>query len=137
MTAATLPSLAEIHQAAGDSDFFADTLKRLGGRESPDGARFMREVERAYNAAKTQPLDYVEQQILTFEKRHFKTDGHKEAAIRDEFGFSATRYYQRLNWLLDKPEALATQPLLVGRLRRQRATRQAAREGRIPTGGAR
>jgi len=40
---------------------------------------------------------------------------------------SATRYYQVLNELIDRPEALAFEPVLVKRLRRQRAKRQRIR----------
>jgi hypothetical protein len=43
---------------------------------------------------------------------------------------SATRYYQVLNALVDKPEALAVDPLLVKRLRRLRASRQRTRAAR-------
>ncbi|HVT22265.1 MAG TPA: DUF3263 domain-containing protein, partial [Mycobacteriales bacterium] len=43
---------------------------------------------------------------------------------------SATRYYQVLNALLDRPEALAADPMLVKRLRRMRAARQRQRSAR-------
>jgi hypothetical protein len=43
---------------------------------------------------------------------------------------SATRYYQIVNALIDTPEALAFDPMLVKRLRRLRATRQRARSAR-------
>jgi hypothetical protein len=43
---------------------------------------------------------------------------------------SATRYYQVLNALVDTPEALAADPLLVKRLRRLRASRQRTRAAR-------
>ena len=43
---------------------------------------------------------------------------------------SAPRYYQVLNDLIDSPEALAHDPLLVKRLRRQRATRQKERSAK-------
>ncbi|WP_085066759.1 DUF3263 domain-containing protein [Catenuloplanes japonicus] len=61
--------------------------------------------------------------ILEFEKKWWRHAGAKEQAIRDEFGLSSTRYYQLLNGLLDNPLALAHDPLLVGRLRRLRASR--------------
>jgi len=68
-----------------------------------------------------------EQQILAFEGRWWKHAGAKEQAIRDTFGLSSTRYYQLLNGLLDKPEATEHDPVLVGRLRRLRATRARTR----------
>jgi hypothetical protein len=68
--------------------------------------------------------------ILAFERQWWKFAGAKEQAIRDRFGMSATRYYQVLNALIDKPEALAQDPLLVKRLRRLRATRQRNRSAK-------
>jgi hypothetical protein len=69
-------------------------------------------------------------EILAFERQWWKFAGAKEQAIRDKFGMSATRYYQTLNALIDKPEALAQDPLLVKRLRRLRASRQRARSAK-------
>lgn len=71
-----------------------------------------------------------EQRILAFERQWWKFEGSKEQAIRDEFGFSATRYYQLLNGLVDRPEALAFDPLTVKRLRRLRADRRRQRNAR-------
>jgi Protein of unknown function (DUF3263) len=68
--------------------------------------------------------------ILAFERQWWKFAGAKEQAIRDKFQMSATRYYQVLNALIDKPEALAQDPLLVKRLRRLRATRQRNRSAK-------
>ncbi|WKU08600.1 DUF3263 domain-containing protein [Micromonospora sp. HUAS LYJ1] len=64
-----------------------------------------------------------ERSILAFEQQWWRHAGAKEQAIRDTFGLSATRYYQLLNALLDRPAALAAEPLLIGRLRRLRASR--------------
>ncbi|WP_328342439.1 DUF3263 domain-containing protein [Micromonospora sp. NBC_00421] len=64
-----------------------------------------------------------ELRILAFEQQWWRHAGAKEQAIRDTFGLSATRYYQLLNGLLDRPAALAAEPLLIGRLRRLRASR--------------
>ncbi|MHA3701989.1 DUF3263 domain-containing protein [Jatrophihabitans sp. YIM 134969] len=68
--------------------------------------------------------------ILAFERQWWKYAGAKEQAIRDLFGMSATRYYQVLNALIDTPEALAADPMLVKRLRRLRASRQRQRSAR-------
>ena len=55
----------------------------------------------------------------------------KELAIRERFDLSTTRYYEILNELLDEPEALEYDPLVVRRLRRVRDRRRRARfEGR-------
>ncbi|SIO85481.1 DUF3263 domain-containing protein [Nocardiopsis sp. JB363] len=71
-----------------------------------------------------------EQRILAFERQWWKFEGSKEQAIRDEFGFSATRYYQLLNGLVERPEALAFDPMTVKRLRRLRADRRRQRNAR-------
>ena len=68
--------------------------------------------------------------ILAFERQWWKYAGAKESAIRELFDMSATRYYQVLNALLDRPEAMAFDPMLVKRLRRLRAARQRARSAR-------
>jgi len=72
-----------------------------------------------------------EREILAFERQWWKHAGAKEQAVRDLFDLSTTRYYQLLNILLDKPEALAFDPMLVKRLRRLRAARQRARSARL------
>src|SRR3954454_13959466 len=72
-----------------------------------------------------------EREMLAFERQWWRFAGAKEAAIRERFGMSATRYYQVLNALVDRPEALAADPLLVRRLRRMRAARQRQRSGRV------
>ena len=71
-----------------------------------------------------------EREILAFERQWWKYAGAKEQAVRDLFDLSATRYYQVLNALIDRPEALVADPMLVKRLRRLRATRQRTRSVR-------
>ena len=68
--------------------------------------------------------------MLDFERQWWKYAGAKEQAVREKFDMSATRYYQVLNALIDRPDALAHDPLLVRRLRRLRATRQRQRSAR-------
>ena len=75
-------------------------------------------------------LSRREYDILAFERQWWKYAGAKEEAIKDLFSMSATRYYQVLNALVDRPEALAADPMLVKRLRRLRASRQKARAAR-------
>ena len=75
-------------------------------------------------------LSERDREILAFERQWWKYAGAKESAIRDLFGMSATRYYQVLNALIDRPEALVADPMLVKRLRRLRATRQRTRSAR-------
>ena len=68
--------------------------------------------------------------VLAFERQWWKYAGAKESAIKDLFDMSATRYYQVLNALIDRPEALVADPMLVKRLRRLRTTRQRTRSAR-------
>ncbi|HVF52416.1 MAG TPA: DUF3263 domain-containing protein [Actinomycetota bacterium] len=70
-------------------------------------------------------------QILDFERSWWKHAGAKEQAIRERFDMSATRYYQLLNELLEKPEAMAYDPILVKRLVRLRTYRQRQRVARL------
>ena len=75
-------------------------------------------------------LSETEREILAFERQWWKYAGAKEQAIKDLFDLSATRYYQVLNALIDRPEALVHDPMLVKRLRRLRTTRQRTRSAR-------
>jgi hypothetical protein len=71
-----------------------------------------------------------DREILAFERQWWKYAGAKEQAVKELFDMSATRYYQVLNQLIDTPEALAADPMLVKRLRRLRASRQRQRSAR-------
>ncbi|MFJ2034221.1 DUF3263 domain-containing protein [Streptosporangium sp. NPDC087985] len=71
-----------------------------------------------------------EREILAFERQWWRHAGAKEQAVRETFDISATRYYQLLGELIDRPEALAHDPMLVKRLRRLRETRRRARAAR-------
>ena len=71
-----------------------------------------------------------DREILAFERPWWTSAGAKEQALRELFDMSATRYYQVLNALIDRPEALVFDPMLVKRLRRLRAARQRARSAR-------
>jgi hypothetical protein len=66
-------------------------------------------------------LDDGQLAILEFERTWWRQPGAKEQAIRDTFEVSPTRYYQMLNALLDLPQALAYDAVLVNRLLRLRA----------------
>jgi hypothetical protein len=71
--------------------------------------------------------------VLTLERDTWRTAGAKEQAIAEVLGITATRYYQLLNELIDRPEALRFDPALVKRLRSQRARRQRIRWPRAGT----
>jgi hypothetical protein len=65
--------------------------------------------------------------VLTLERGTWRSPGAKEQAIADTLGMPSTRYYQLLNELIDTPEALRFDPVLVKRLRAQRARRRRMR----------
>lgn len=63
-------------------------------------------------------MNELDRAVLDLEGRFWKYQGAKEAAIRDQLGLSAVRYYQVLARLIDDPAALAYAPMTVNRLRR-------------------
>ena len=72
-------------------------------------------------------LEELWPEILDFEREWWKASLPKELAIRQRFGVSPARYYQLLNRLIDRPEALQHDPMLVQRLRRLREARRRKR----------
>ena len=96
---------------------------REGAVESADPAQARLRTERT-------PLTDRERAMLEFERFWWRHAGSKEQAIRETFDLSATHYYRLLNALLDRPAAVEFDPLVVGRLRRLRASRARRRSGR-------
>jgi hypothetical protein len=72
-------------------------------------------------------LTDLEVRILEFERSWWRYAGAKESAIKELFDMSAPRYYQLLNDLIDREDALLASPMLVKRLRRLRQARMKAR----------
>ena len=75
-------------------------------------------------------LSELEIRILDFEASWWRYAGAKEAAIKELFELSAARYYQLLNDLIDRDDALVASPMLVKRLRRLREARMNTRTAR-------
>ncbi len=75
-------------------------------------------------------LDERDRDMLDFEREWWKYAGAKEQAIKARFDLSTTRYYELLNRLIDRDEAVEHDPMLVKRLRRLRAQRQRQRAAR-------
>ena len=73
------------------------------------------------------PLTDLEVRILDFERQWWKYAGAKDAAIKELFQISAKEYYELLNNLIDRDDALAASPLLIKRLRRLREARVSSR----------
>jgi hypothetical protein len=86
------------------------------------------EAEPAHESPSSMPA--LQQRMLDFERHWWRHAGAKEEAIRSEFGLSAARYYQLLNALIDSPDAVRHDPMLVGRLQRARDARTRARAAR-------
>lgn len=75
-------------------------------------------------------LSAFEAELLDFEGSWWSATDSKEAEVLARFNLSGPRYYQLLNALIDRPEALVHAPLLVKRLRRLRSVRQERRSAR-------
>lgn len=75
-------------------------------------------------------LDDRSREILDFEKLNWKYPGSKNQAIRERFGMTPTNYYQLLNRLIDRTEALEYAPQAVNQLRTRREQANKARQGR-------
>jgi hypothetical protein len=72
-------------------------------------------------------LTELEIGVLEFERQWWRLPIAKEQAIRARFHLSGPQYYQILNTLIDRQEAMAADPLLVKRLRRLRTQRRQER----------
>ena len=75
----------------------------------------------------TPSLTQLESKILEFEGQWWKFAGAKESAIKELFDMTPPAYYQLLNNLIDREDALLAAPMLVKRLRRLREARTNAR----------
>lgn len=76
------------------------------------------------------PLSDRDRAMLDFESRWPSHSGEKEEALRAQLDLTPARYYQLLGRLMDSPDAVAHDPVLIHRLRRVEASRQASRRGR-------
>ena len=72
-------------------------------------------------------LSEFENKMLDFERQWWRYAGAKESAIKELFDLTPPAYYQMLNNLIDREDALNAEPILVKRLRRLRESRTAAR----------
>ena len=76
-----------------------------------------------------------EQAVLDFERSWWTEDGVKEVLIEERLEITSSRYYQVLNELLDRPDALDHDPMVVRRLRRLRDRKRRARLDAAAAGG--
>jgi hypothetical protein len=87
----------------------------------------MSALENISAATTSTTLSDLETRILDFERSWWRYAGAKESAIKELFDLTPARYYQLLNDLIDRDDALAAAPILVKRLRRLREARTSAR----------
>ena len=78
-------------------------------------------------------LSDSERAILAFEGTWWTHQGEKDALVQERFGLAPDRYAAVLAELIDRPDALEADPLVVRRLRRLRDRNRRARHD----GGAR
>jgi hypothetical protein len=78
----------------------------------------------------TPELDELTRRVLEFEGSRAWPVRAKARAIRERLGITPTRYHQVLVGALDRPAALAFDPMLVRRLRRLRDARRRMRLAR-------
>lgn len=64
--------------------------------------------------------------MLEFERTWWQLDDPRDDAIRARFGCTTDEYYAELNRLIEMPEAMAHDPLVVRRFQRRRARRRRA-----------
>lgn len=61
-----------------------------------------------------------EKRMLDLAGARWRYAGSLEQAVRDDLGISLTRFWQLVNRLIDREDALAHDPVTVNRLRRIR-----------------
>jgi Protein of unknown function (DUF3263) len=92
-----------------------------------EASRTVTHAHASPRTARTVELDERSRAILDFEREAWSLTVPKHRAIRDRFGFSTARYHQLLHRIVDRPEALAYDPMVVRRLRRIREIRRRRR----------
>ena len=68
-----------------------------------------------------------ERAVLDFERSWWSLDGSREQLIRERFACAPEDFRLELGALVDSPDALAYDPLVIHRLRRQRDRSRRAR----------
>jgi hypothetical protein len=74
----------------------------------------------ARDVARDVALSERERDMLEFESQWWRDEGAKSEEIRRRFQVTPVRYYQQLNTLISRPEALDINPVLVKTLLRRR-----------------
>jgi hypothetical protein len=79
-----------------------------------------------------------ERAVIDFEREWWQLSSTKNVEIKARFAISTSSYYRALHVLVDRPDALAYDPLTVRRLRKRREqARREKIEGRRADPGSR
>ncbi|MGJ7908286.1 DUF3263 domain-containing protein [Actinopolyspora sp. H202] len=89
-------------------------------RVPPQPGEPAEETEPGADSSATELTDR-ERELLAFERQWWKAVASKERAVRELFALEPHEYYRVIAKLLDKPAAMRAEPMLIKRLRRQRA----------------
>lgn len=73
------------------------------------------------------PLTDHERALLDFERHWWRYGATRADAARARFGLGGTEHRRMVGALMDRPEALAHDPVLVRRLRRMRVSHRTTR----------
>ena len=125
MTAATLTERPDAHRAVTDRDYYDRLVYQLDGKAL---AAFEAAVMALTPAP--QPLSDRDILILHLAVRRFPNPGRREEFIRRQFGISPARFYLELGRVIDRPEALRAEPVIVKHLRARREDARARRSAR-------
>ena len=86
----------------------------------------------------TSELSDFERALIDFEREWWQLEARKDTEIRARLAISPSSYYRSLHALVDRPEAVAYDPLTVLRLRKRREQARRDRvEGRRADPGSR
>lgn len=81
--------------------------------------------------AATYELTVRDHMTLQLAGARFRYTAIQATRAYDELGYTETRFWQRVHWLLDQPAAEQAYPALVRRLRRLHADRRRRRSSRV------
>ncbi len=125
MSTATLADRPDPYRAVTDRDYYDRLVYQLDGKAL---AAF--EAAVAALTPAPQPLSDRDILILHIAIRRFANPGRRDEYILRRFGISSTRFYLELGRIIDRPEALRAEPIIVKHLRAQREAAQGRRSAR-------
>ena len=75
-------------------------------------------------------LSDTDRAMIDLAGEFWRHEALREAAMRERFDLTPTRFWQRVNTLIELPEALMHSPIVVNRLRARRAGARGRRSAR-------